>query len=83
MLRRAKPSARSSTRDQLRDQFNVRAIEMEGAGIADATFDFEIPYLVIRGTCDYCDEKKDDKWQGYAAAIAAALAAALLAEIPA
>jgi nucleoside phosphorylase len=58
-------------RDALRDKFGVKAVEMEGSGIADATWNHARGYLVIRGTCDYCDSRKNDKWHKYAAAAAA------------
>lgn len=70
-------------RDQLRDKFGAKAVEMEGSGIADATWSHEIGYLVVRGICDYCDLKKGDDWQAYAAAVAAAYTRALLESIPA
>ncbi len=70
-------------RDQLRDQFGVMAIEMEGAGIADATWEHESTYLVVRGVCDYCDRNKNDEWQNYAAIVAAAYARALIESMPA
>jgi nucleoside phosphorylase len=69
-------------RDQLRDEFAVKAVEMEGSGIADATWTHEIGYLVVRGICDYCDSNKGDKWQAYAAAVAAAYTRALLESMP-
>jgi nucleoside phosphorylase len=69
-------------RDQLRDQFGVKAIEMEGSGIADATWNEAVVYLVVRGICDYCDSKKSDDWQNYAAIVAAAYTRALLEAIP-
>ena len=70
-------------RDQLRVKFRVKAVEMEGSGIADATWSHEIGYLVVRGICDYCDSKKGDNWQAYAAAVAAAYTRALLESMPA
>jgi len=70
-------------RDQLRDKFGVKAIEMEGSGIADATWNDSIGYLVVRGICDYCDGNKNDLWQGYAAVVAAAYTRALLESMPA
>jgi nucleoside phosphorylase len=70
-------------RDQLRDKFQVKAVEMEGSGIADASWDLETGYLVIRGICDYCDAKKDDRWQDYAAVVAASYTRALLESMPA
>ncbi len=59
-------------RDYLRDRFGVKAVEMEASGIADATWQLELGgYLVIRGTCDYCNWMKNDIWHNYAALIAA------------
>lgn len=71
------------TRDALRDKFGVKAVEMEGSGIADATWYHEKGYLVVRGICDYCDENKNDEWQEYAAIAAAAYTRSLLESIPA
>jgi hypothetical protein len=70
-------------RDELRDKFGVKAVEMEGSGIADATWNHEIGYLVVRGICDYCDTNKGDLWQEYAAIVAAAYVRSLLETIPA
>jgi nucleoside phosphorylase len=66
-------------RNALADAFGVKAIEMEGSGIADAAWSAEAGYLVIRGVCDYCDEKKGDVWQTAAAVAAASYLRALLA----
>lgn len=66
-------------RDALRDQYKVKAVEMEGSGVADATWTHDVGYLVVRGTCDYCDSYKSDVWQNYAAVIAAAYVRALVA----
>ncbi|GEM_PF-4809674 len=71
------------TRDQLRNKFEVRAVEMEGSGISDATWASDkAGYLVIRGICDYCDSSKGNEWQAYAAAVAAAYTRALLEAMP-
>ena len=70
-------------RDALRERFGVKAVEMEGSGIADATWNQEVGYLVVRGICDYCDANKSDAWQMYAAVVAAAYTCALLESIPA
>jgi len=69
-------------RDELRRRFGVKAVEMEGSGIADATWNHEVGYLIVRGICDYCDSNKGDDWQEYAALIAAAYTRALLESIP-
>lgn len=58
-------------RDMLRDKYGIKAIEMEGSGIADAAWYSEANYIVVRGTCDYCDKYKNDDWHHYASAVAA------------
>lgn len=68
-------------RDELRDRISVKAVEMEGSGIADATWTHEVGYLVVRGVCDYCDSNKGDAWQQYAAVVAAAYTRALLESV--
>jgi len=70
-------------RDSLREAHGVKAVEMEGSGIADATWHSGDGYLVVRGICDYCDMSKGDAWQAYAAAVAAAFTVALIASMPA
>jgi WD40 repeat protein/nucleoside phosphorylase len=68
-------------RDRLRDEFGVKAVEMEGSGLADAAWQHEVGYLVVRGVCDYCDEQKGDAWQMSAAIVAAAYARAVLERV--
>lgn len=68
-------------RDQLRDKFGVKAVEMEGSGTADAAWMSQAQHFVVRGICDYCDSRKGDDWQNYAAAAAAGYVAALLKTI--
>ncbi|KUL81436.1 hypothetical protein ZTR_10667 [Talaromyces verruculosus] len=68
----------SETRDRLAQQYGILCFEMEAAGLMD-----ELPTLVIRGICDYCDSHKQKQWQGYAALTAAACAKLLLSTIPA
>ncbi|KAE8422195.1 nucleoside phosphorylase domain-containing protein [Aspergillus pseudocaelatus] len=46
----------------------------QAAGLMD-----QLPCLIIRGICDYCDSHKNKEWQGYAALTAAVYTAALLA----
>jgi nucleoside phosphorylase len=59
-------------RDSLREERSIRAIEMEGSGVADAAWSFRRGCIVVRGICDYCDPNKNDDWQNYAAGAAAA-----------
>ncbi|KAL4778905.1 nucleoside phosphorylase domain-containing protein [Aspergillus varians] len=68
----------AKTRDSIAQELNVLCFEMEAAGVID-----EIPSLVIRGICDYCDSHKNKQWQGYAAWTAAAYAKSLLSTVPA
>lgn len=51
--------------------------EMEAAGLMNS-----FPCLVIRGSSDYSDSHKNDRWQRYAAATAAAFGKELLGVIP-
>jgi nucleoside phosphorylase len=67
----------SETRDRLAKQHGILCFEMEAAGLAN-----ELPILVIRGICDYCDSHKHKEWQGYAALTAAAYARIILLELP-
>src|SRR4051794_12125756 len=62
-------------RDRLRDELKIKAFEMEGSGIADATWEFgTVGYLDIRGICDYCDHRtkpfQTDNWKRYASKVA-------------
>ncbi|KAL4769413.1 nucleoside phosphorylase domain-containing protein [Aspergillus nidulans var. acristatus] len=68
----------SKTRDRLAQQYGILCFEMEAAGLAN-----ELPTIVIRGICDYCDSHKHKKWQGYAALTAAAYAKSILSTMPA
>ncbi len=66
-------------REDLREEFRTaRAVEMEAAGIAHATHQAQIGYFVVRGTSDYCNGDKNNRWQRYAALIAAAYTRALI-----
>lgn len=48
---------------QLRDRYDLIGLEMEAAGMMN-----RIPVGVIRGVCDYADERKNKIWQPYASA---------------
>ncbi|KAI3015357.1 hypothetical protein CBS147347_11230 [Aspergillus niger] len=67
----------AKTRDSIARDLDILCFEMEAAGLMD-----ELPSLVIRGICDYCDSHKNKQWQGYAALAAASYARALLSVIP-
>ena len=61
---------------------DLRCVEMEGSGVQDATWLARAGYLIIRGTCDYCNEKKSDIWQKHASLIAAAFARCVVEMLP-
>lgn len=65
----------SRTRDFLKGE-NILCVDMEAAGVMN-----NLPCLVIRRICDYCDSNKNDDWQPYAALAAAAYAKELLGAI--
>jgi nucleoside phosphorylase len=67
----------AKTRDSLAQELDIFCFEMEAAGLMD-----QLPCLVIRGICDYCDSHKNKQWQGYAALAAAAYAKVLLFVVP-
>jgi nucleoside phosphorylase len=69
-------------RDLLRGKFKLKAIEMEGSGIADATWEHGKGYMIVRGISDYANDGKNDKWRHYAAAAAAAFARELIETMP-
>lgn len=69
-------------RDAIRDHYSAMAVEMEGSGVAEVTWHNTMGFMIVRGTCDYCDGNKGDAWQGHAAILAAAYARALLEETP-
>lgn len=64
------------TRDRIAAPQGILCFEMEAAGLMD-----QLPCLVIRGICDYCDSHKNKDWQGYAALTAAAYARNLLSAV--
>ncbi|KAL2808587.1 purine and uridine phosphorylase [Aspergillus granulosus] len=67
----------AGARDRISQELDILCFEMEAAGLMD-----EIPSLVIRGICDYCDSHKHKEWQPYAAFVAAAYAKAVLMQVP-
>jgi len=69
-------------RNSLRQQFGLRAVEMEGSGIADAAWNMGVGYIVVRGIADYCDANKDNNWQHYAAGAAACYTRAVIERVP-
>ncbi|THX36906.1 hypothetical protein D6D10_06297 [Aureobasidium pullulans] len=64
-------------RDALAGVDKILCFEMEAAGALN-----DFPCLVVRGISDYSDSHKNDKWHGYAAAVAAAYARELFHHMP-
>ncbi|KAI5206737.1 ankyrin repeat protein [Aureobasidium subglaciale] len=64
-------------RDALAREYGILCFEMEAAGAMN-----DFPCLVVRGISDYCDSHKNDRWHGYAAAVAAAYARELFSHMP-
>mgnify|MGYP003376295993 CR=1 FL=1 len=69
-------------RDYLRDNYKVKAVEMEASGMQTASMLAGKSVLVVRGVCDYADSYKNDVWQGYAAVAAASFARAVIETLP-
>jgi hypothetical protein len=55
---------------------------MESGGVAEAAFERNVGFFVVRGAQDYCNEYKNDHWRNYAAIVAAAYTRALLEVTP-
>lgn len=68
-------------RDRVAKAHGLLALEMEGSGVADATWEGGVGYLVVRGVCDYGDAGKNDTWQAYAAHVAAGYLGSLLLQL--
>lgn len=66
-------------RDSLAAEHNLRAVEMEGAGVGTSAFLNDRHWFMIRGVSDYADSSYTFQWRPYAALAAAAYVRALLA----
>ncbi|KAL7910043.1 hypothetical protein GGI35DRAFT_478916 [Trichoderma velutinum] len=60
-------------RDTLSQELQVIGFEMEAAGFYN-----ELPYVAIKGVCDYADSHKSKAWQPFASATAASACKSLL-----
>ncbi len=69
-------------RNFLQKRYGAMAVEMEGSGVANAAYEFDAKFFVVRGTADYCNEHKNNDWHYYAAIAAAAYTRALLEITP-
>jgi nucleoside phosphorylase len=69
-------------RDELRDTWGARAVEMESSGVRDAVRIKQKELISVRGIMDYCDGTKSDHWKFYAALAAASFTRMLISRIP-
>jgi nucleoside phosphorylase len=69
-------------RDELAARHGLRAVEMEGSGLAWAAYASARSWLVIGGISDYGDSRMGTQWRRYASAVAAAYTRALLGSCP-
>lgn len=69
-------------RDELAAGYDIRAIEMEGAGVAWSAHAVSRDWFIVRGISDYADLRMNTGWRGYASAAAAAYSHALLGRLP-
>jgi nucleoside phosphorylase len=65
-------------RDHIGEVSEALAVEMEGAGVAEAAWSLGRQYLLVRGLSDYCDQQKNDDWHWYASGVAAIAGMAIL-----
>ena len=69
----------SDFRNQLVKDFpDIKAVEMEASGLADASWLVGKDCFIVRGICDFCNPDKTKEWQEYAAAVAAAFTCELI-----
>jgi nucleoside phosphorylase len=67
------------TRNRLAGEHGILAVEMEGSGVAAAARLHGVPWFMVRGIVDYCENTgKSDRWHAYASMTAAAYVRALL-----
>jgi nucleoside phosphorylase len=65
-------------RDELARKYGIKGVEMEASGLAVGANLRGVPWFIVRGVADYCDNLKDDAWHHYASLAAAAFTALLL-----
>jgi nucleoside phosphorylase len=69
-------------RDRLASRYDVMGLEMEASGLAVGASLRGVPWFVVRGVSDHCNNLKNDSWHGYASLAAAAFVAMLLGHAP-
>jgi nucleoside phosphorylase len=65
-------------RDQLARRYGIKGVEMEASGLAVGASLHGVPWFVVRGVADYCDNLKNEVWHDYASLTSAAFVAVLL-----
>jgi nucleoside phosphorylase len=68
-------------RDRIGRASGALALDMEGAGVAEAAWSTNRRYFVVRGLSDYCDSDKNDQWHWFASAAAAAVSVSIVEQI--
>ena len=69
-------------RDELGKQFDLKANDMDSAGVAEACHRLGKEYYIVRGISDYCDNHKNDRWKMWAALVSTAFTRSLIEAIP-
>ena len=76
------PEYRNELRGTRFHVLDLKCVEMEGAGVAEATHLYQKGCFIVRGISDYCDDHKNDDWHNYATGNAAAYVYCLLVRLP-
>ncbi|HEV2780119.1 MAG TPA: hypothetical protein VGX25_12065 [Actinophytocola sp.] len=71
----------ANERDRIGAVSGALAVDMEGAGVAEAAWAASRQYFLVRGLSDYSDAFKNDVWHWYAAAAAAAVGVSVIEQI--
>jgi adenosylhomocysteine nucleosidase len=59
--------ANPARREELRRDLNARAVEMEGAAVAQVCARFGVPSIIIRSITDYADGRAEDSYRRFVA----------------
>ena len=72
----------ATARDEIGRETGAIAVEMEGSGVAEVTWQATRGYLIVRGICDYANDAKNKEWQPYAATAAASFVKKMIESMP-
>jgi len=70
-------------RDQLATEYNLRAFEMEGAGVGASAFLNDRHWFMVCGISDYADRGFGTTWRNYACLAAATYVSGTARRLPA